>query len=111
MPKSLKVMLRSMRHNGTIDEETYATLLKKLEGHDRELIKNAEDAVCRNADVVKVVRCLGCYYYNPVKEYLGMAGECNKHGRRFAVWCNGFCSLGVRKEEFIHGSEESESTD
>lgn len=38
MPKSLKMMFRSMYHNGIIDEKTYAALVKKLEGHDRELL-------------------------------------------------------------------------
>lgn len=64
-------------------------------------------------DAVEIVRCENCYYYAPEDKYkyAGHVGRCRKHNRQFLVWRDGFCSLGVRKEEFIHGSEESESTD
>ena len=38
MPVSLKSKLKKLRHCGNIDNDEYDALLKKLDGHDKELI-------------------------------------------------------------------------
>lgn len=35
MPKSLKVMIKKLAHDGKITEEDYNDLIKKLDGHDK----------------------------------------------------------------------------
>ena len=37
MPMSLKVMLKKFVHKGQITQEEYDALIKKLEGHDKEV--------------------------------------------------------------------------
>ena len=41
MPKSLKVMIKKLAHDGKITEEEYNDLLKKLDGHDAEVYDKA----------------------------------------------------------------------
>ena len=38
MPKSLKVMIKKLAHDGKITEEEYNDLIKKLDGHDIDLV-------------------------------------------------------------------------
>ena len=38
MPKSLKLMIKKLAHDGKITEEEYNDLIKKLDGHDAEMI-------------------------------------------------------------------------
>ena len=40
---SLKVMLKKFAHKGQITQEEYDALIKKLEGHDKEIRSNAID--------------------------------------------------------------------
>ena len=41
MPKSLKVMIKKLAHDGKITEEEYNDLIKKLDGHDAEVYDKA----------------------------------------------------------------------
>lgn len=43
MPMSLKVMLKKFAHKGQITQEEYDALIKKLDGHDKEIRNNAID--------------------------------------------------------------------
>ncbi len=43
MPKSLKVMIKKLAHDGKITEEEYNDLIKKLDGHDEEVYDKAYD--------------------------------------------------------------------
>ena len=43
MPMSLKVMLKKFVHKGQIAQEEYDALIKKLDGHDKEIRNNAID--------------------------------------------------------------------
>ena len=43
MPMSLKVMLKKFAHKGQISKEEYDALIKKLEGHDKEIRNNTID--------------------------------------------------------------------
>lgn len=43
MPMSLKVMLKKFVHKGQITQEEYDALIKKLEGHDKEIRNKAVD--------------------------------------------------------------------
>lgn len=43
MPMSLKVMLKKFAHKGQITQEEYDTLVKKLDGHDKEIRNNTID--------------------------------------------------------------------
>ena len=41
MPKSLKVMIKKLAHDGKITEEEYNDMIKKLDGHDAEVYDKA----------------------------------------------------------------------
>ena len=43
MPMSLKVMLKKFAHKGQITQEEYDALIKKLDGHDKEIRNKALD--------------------------------------------------------------------
>ena len=43
MPLSLKTMLKKFVHKGQITQDEYDALIKKLEGHDKEIRSNAID--------------------------------------------------------------------
>lgn len=43
MPVSLKSKLSKLRHNGQITPEEYDALIKKVDGHDKELVKQFKD--------------------------------------------------------------------
>ena len=43
MPMSLKVMLKKFAHKGQITQEEYDALIKKLDGHDKEIRNKAID--------------------------------------------------------------------
>jgi len=43
MPLSLKSHLKKFAHKGQITQEEYDALIKKLEGHDKEIRSNAID--------------------------------------------------------------------
>lgn len=45
MPKSLKVMIKKLAHDGKITEEEYNDLIKKLDGHDAEVIRNTVESI------------------------------------------------------------------
>ena len=47
MPMSLKVMLKKFAHKGQITQEEYDALIKKLDGHDREIRSKAIDEFAR----------------------------------------------------------------
>ena len=46
MPKSLKVMIKKLAHDGRITEEEYNDLLKKLDGHDADLVTRTVALIC-----------------------------------------------------------------
>ena len=43
MPNSLRVKLSKLRYKGEITQEEYAELIKKLDGHDKELLDRFAD--------------------------------------------------------------------
>lgn len=43
MPLSLKTMLKKFVHKGQITQEEYDALIKKLDGHDKEIRNNTID--------------------------------------------------------------------
>ncbi len=45
MPKSLKVMIKKLAHDGKITEEEYNDLIKKLDGHEEEVIRNTVESI------------------------------------------------------------------
>lgn len=45
MPKSLKVMIKKLAHDGKITEEEYNDLIKRLDGHDAEVIRNTVESI------------------------------------------------------------------
>ena len=46
MPKSLKVMIKKLAHDGKITEEEYNDLIKKLDGHDADLVTRTVALIC-----------------------------------------------------------------
>ena len=53
-------------------------------------------------DAVEVVRCDTCEYYHPCDIHDGEIGRCLIKINRNFMECNGYCSLGARKD----GGEE-----
>ena len=47
MPLSLKTMLKKFVHKGQITQEEYDALIKKLEGHDKEIRNKAIEEFAR----------------------------------------------------------------
>lgn len=45
MPNSIRAKLSKLRYKGEITQEEYAELIKKLDGHDSELLDNVADMV------------------------------------------------------------------
>lgn len=43
MPNSLRAKLSKLRHEGNITDAEYQAFIKKLDGHDREIINKAID--------------------------------------------------------------------
>lgn len=75
---------------------------------DCAMLRNIDNMQTVNA--VKVVRCAECRYYIPEEKYAGRVGKCCKYNRDFPMRNDGFCSMGVKKEERTH-VEEFESKD
>ena len=55
MPLSLKTMLKKFVHKGQITQEEYDTLIKKLEGHDKEIRNKVIDEFAKALLVNEVV--------------------------------------------------------
>ena len=51
MPLSLKTMLKKFVHKGQITQEEYDALIKKLDGHDKEIRNNAIDEFAERISV------------------------------------------------------------
>ena len=45
MPKSLKVMIKKLTHDGKITNDECRELLEKLDGHDAEVIRNTVESI------------------------------------------------------------------
>ncbi len=58
MPLSLKTMLKKFAHKGQITQEEYDALIKKLDGHDKEIRNNAID------EFAERVSTFGTYDYH-----------------------------------------------
>lgn len=50
MPNSLRTKFNSMRHKGRIDEAEYQALIKKLDGHDSELLNKVAEKLKANIE-------------------------------------------------------------
>lgn len=82
MPMSLKVMLKKVAHKGQITQEEYDALVKKLDGHDKEIRNKAIDefaekfvfqAVCQGCS-----GCCNCYE-------LGRQMQCGEYQRYMEI--------------------------
>ena len=51
MPLSLKTMLKKFAHKGQITQEEYDALIKKLDGHDKEIRNKAIDEFAERISV------------------------------------------------------------
>ena len=49
MPKSLKVIFKKLSHDGKITEDEYKELVKKLDGHDKEVYDKGYNDALRDA--------------------------------------------------------------
>lgn len=78
MPNSLKSKLKKLKHEGKISQKEYDDIIKKLQGHDRELLNQTLEHIqfdpfnvswYRNTQPIedKIVQCDTCgRFYKPV---------------------------------------------
>lgn len=73
MPLSLKSKLSKLRHNGQITYAEHQELIKKLDGHDRDIVEQ----VIRN--VIASLSDIQCGF-GTLEEYIGQLEESVKKG-------------------------------
>lgn len=105
MPLSLKCKLKKLKHKGVITESEFSELIKKLEGHDRELVTK----MTRN-----ILGGIICQRFDEIKGSEEVAGKAVTNDRLIALLCSRYSAEYVWTEEklaevfhnYVEGKED-----